>query len=398
MRIRVVVTAHGGSGDGLTGEMQKQVFVHHDPDLVAGMPVKVPGASTSSPRFVDLLGDGHHGAAAGHRRRRDPRLPLGHDRAARLPAAGRRVALVADGLAHGDGRSHPHPSRRLRCGRAGGGRPVPRRPPRDRGHRPRRQGLRVVRHRSAPGHHVGRTPPTRATTRPTRTSSTGPSRSSPARRRWATSTATASWRSWPRPWTATSTPGTATARRWPASRCCWSTRPRCPSVDPVSHEVTFTPSSGVGEGGELVATPTVADVNGDGRPEIVVGAQEQYVEPPNIGDGADVLGLLGAAGTPGNSRLYVISPDGTDAHQPERLGQPRCAGLPARVAGQGQPAGHVAAADRRRRRGHARGGGRRRPGQPGPRDRGRLLRRAPCTCSTPRATASTARPRRATTR
>ncbi len=43
------------------------------------------------------------------------------------------------------------------------------------------------------------------------------------------------------------------------------------SVDPVSHEVTFTPSSGVGEGGELVATPTVADVNGDGRPEIVVG-------------------------------------------------------------------------------------------------------------------------------
>ncbi len=42
-------------------------------------------------------------------------------------------------------------------------------------------------------------------------------------------------------------------------------------VDPVSNEVTFAPGSGVREGGELIATPTVADVNGDGRPEIVVG-------------------------------------------------------------------------------------------------------------------------------
>ena len=37
VRIRVVVTAHGGAGDGLQGEMQKQVFVHDDPDLVAGV-------------------------------------------------------------------------------------------------------------------------------------------------------------------------------------------------------------------------------------------------------------------------------------------------------------------------------------------------------------------------
>ena len=58
VRLRVVVTAHGGDGDGLTGEMQKQVFVHDDPDLASGFPLKIPGVSVSSPRFVDLLRDG----------------------------------------------------------------------------------------------------------------------------------------------------------------------------------------------------------------------------------------------------------------------------------------------------------------------------------------------------
>jgi hypothetical protein len=83
------------------------------------------------------------------------------------------------------------------------------------------------------------------------------------------------------------------------------------SIDPVTHRVTFAPGSGVREGGELIATPAVADLTGDGRAEIVVGAQEQYVEPPNVGDGAAVLGLLAATGSAGNSRLYAVSPDGT---------------------------------------------------------------------------------------
>ncbi len=57
-RLRVVVTAHGGSGDGLTGEMQKQVFVHDDPDLVAGFPARIAGVGTASPLFVDVDSDG----------------------------------------------------------------------------------------------------------------------------------------------------------------------------------------------------------------------------------------------------------------------------------------------------------------------------------------------------
>src|SRR5262249_4060130 len=58
VRVRVVVTAQGGSTDGLTGESQKQVFVHDDPDLVAGMPRDFLGAGTSSPVFADLAPGG----------------------------------------------------------------------------------------------------------------------------------------------------------------------------------------------------------------------------------------------------------------------------------------------------------------------------------------------------
>ena len=72
------------------------------------------------------------------------------------------------------------------------------------------------------------------------------------------------------------------------------------------------------EGGELIATPTLVDLTGDGRPEIVVGAQEEYQETPNIGDGASMLALLGGIGDLGNSRLYAISPDGRNATNPDR--------------------------------------------------------------------------------
>ena len=82
------------------------------------------------------------------------------------------------------------------------------------------------------------------------------------------------------------------------------------AVDPTSHRVTFRADSGVKDGGELVSTPAVADLTGDGRPEIVVGAQEEYDEPFNAPE------FAGIPGTSGNSREYVISPDGTNAHYP----------------------------------------------------------------------------------
>ena len=82
--------------------------------------------------------------------------------------------------------------------------------------------------------------------------------------------------------------------------------------------MTFAADSGVREGGELIATPTLVDLTGDDRPEIVIGAQEEYEEPPNIGDGASMLTLLGGISDLGNSRLYAISPDGRNATNPDR--------------------------------------------------------------------------------
>jgi len=87
------------------------------------------------------------------------------------------------------------------------------------------------------------------------------------------------------------------------------------AIDPVTHKVTFRDDAGVGEGGELIAAPTLGDLDGDGTLEIVVGAQEQYTEPINVGSeagsgGTDVLGLIGAASTLGNTRLYAIEANG----------------------------------------------------------------------------------------
>lgn len=76
------------------------------------------------------------------------------------------------------------------------------------------------------------------------------------------------------------------------------------SVDPVSHQVTFN-TDDIGLGGELIATPAVGDLDGDGRAEIVVGAQEQYDEQ------VSVFPPVGLGGVSGNARVYAIHPDGT---------------------------------------------------------------------------------------
>ncbi len=75
------------------------------------------------------------------------------------------------------------------------------------------------------------------------------------------------------------------------------------TIDPVTHHVDFYGQPTIG--GELVVTPTVGDITGDGRAEIIVGAQESYPEPVAVFPG------IGLPGVSGNARSYAIWGDGT---------------------------------------------------------------------------------------
>lgn len=81
-------------------------------------------------------------------------------------------------------------------------------------------------------------------------------------------------------------------------------------VDADTHKVTFRPDAEQGIGGALTAVPSVGDLTGDGRAEIVVGAQEQYAELSNW------FLPLGQ----GNARVYAIHPDGSaHPHDEDRV-------------------------------------------------------------------------------
>lgn len=77
----------------------------------------------------------------------------------------------------------------------------------------------------------------------------------------------------------------------------------------------IAPLSGCGEcvydAGEIVSTPAVGDIDGDGFPEIVVGTNEQYDERMNVALTGGIVGILGkldAGG--GNGRLHALRPEG----------------------------------------------------------------------------------------
>lgn len=87
---------------------------------------------------------------------------------------------------------------------------------------------------------------------------------------------------------------------------------RAAAVDPRTHAVTFSGDAGdTGDGGELIVTPALGDLTGDGRPEIVVGAQEQYTDER----GSVWPEFLNISGLGANTRVYAIHPDGA-AHVP----------------------------------------------------------------------------------
>jgi Subtilase family len=84
------------------------------------------------------------------------------------------------------------------------------------------------------------------------------------------------------------------------------------SINPVTNSVTFKPGSGVGQGTPLIDTPAIGALNGSGRPDVVVGADEEYSETPNVSASDPDSFALGAVPllSPGNSRVYAIAPTG----------------------------------------------------------------------------------------
>jgi hypothetical protein len=95
------------------------------------------------------------------------------------------------------------------------------------------------------------------------------------------------------------------------------------AVDPVTNHITFrnvSANPGLDEDqGKLIDTPALADINGDGKPEIIVGSNEEY--PVGTGDegpinvsptNALLTSAVGRAGvlTEANGRVYAIRATG----------------------------------------------------------------------------------------
>jgi hypothetical protein len=301
VRIRVVVTAHGGTSDGLTGEHQKQVFVHDDPDLVAGFPKRVASTGTSSPVFANLDGKkGDELVAATDDGRVHAYRPDGTElpgwpvrtatpnywpfgspaaKAAGIPAPGGAIGVGApvvtdldgDGtkevvVTDFDGNVWAWEANGVR--RAGFASTV------IDGRRSSQVHVDPAFSVDTPGvkNEFNRTKPGFAA-QPAVGDLDGDGR---------LDIVAAALDRHVYAWHDDGTP----VAGFPVLVVDPNT---VQSVDPTTHYVTFKPGTGVQEGGELVATPTLANIAGDARPEIIVGAQESYEETPNIGSHTDVV-------------------------------------------------------------------------------------------------------------
>ena len=375
MRLRVVVTAHGGTGDGL-----------HRRDAEAGVRARRPrpgrwrahqdpGREHVEPPLRRPARRRPPGAAAGHERRRDPRLPLGHDRAAGVPAARptcrrggrrRRRPRVADHIP-------------IHRGAFGVGAPAVGDLYRD-GH------LEIVDTDldgkvyvwSATGQRLATMSVNPAYSRDDPTDQDEYNRTKPG---FASSPSlgdldgdgkleivAAAMDRHVYAWHADGTPVAGLPGAARRSDQGVLGRPGQPRGDVHARlgRAGGRRADRHTDGGRRQRRRAPRD---RGRRAGAVRRAAQHrrrrrrARPPRRGRHARQLAAVRGRARRHRCRL------------PQLVGQPRCPGLPPRLAGQAQPAGHVAAADHRRRRGHAGGGRRRRRQPPRPRDRGRVVGR-----------------------
>jgi hypothetical protein len=85
------------------------------------------------------------------------------------------------------------------------------------------------------------------------------------------------------------------------------------SVDPVTNTVVIRAGSRQRMGSKIIVPPSLGDVDGDGRLNVVTGVNEAYLERPNAVFNSQIVQflMLGGVLESGNGRLYALHPEGT---------------------------------------------------------------------------------------
>jgi len=120
-------------------------------------------------------------------------------------------------------------------------------------------------------------------------------------------------------------------------------------MDPLTHACAFREKEKIPRGSKIVTNPSVADLDADGRLEVICGTNEAYTgERINISPEtfilsvvlpvlAPMLGGMGKGFIPGNSRVYALYHDGA-AHPPPGGSSPPANGVPCNAYLPGWPA------------------------------------------------------------